>query len=204
MWKLKTHSITDPKSCTLLMYIMKSHEAAQLKCLVTTFLIRAVLLCVFCLYSMLTSVVFISHLCHRPFKWEQWLLLPWTLFHGSKDKRVAWKEETRPAQSQTQQEQHRAIDSYFPPSQPTGKASLAPGRREWRNTYNTQTSPCTVILPGKKEETNSNKPDVFELKAVVRGKRNHSLRWSGNFLSKSFPRFMPYSQDSSCYWPHFE
>nr|XP_046233469.1 V-type proton ATPase 116 kDa subunit a isoform X2 [Scatophagus argus] len=28
------------------------------------------------------------------------------------DKRKAWKEETRPAQSQTQQEQHRAIDSH--------------------------------------------------------------------------------------------
>ncbi len=30
--------------------------------------------------------------------------------------RIAWKEETRAAHSQTQQEQHRALDSHFSPS----------------------------------------------------------------------------------------
>lgn len=89
----------------------------------------------FCHYGLLARVVFISHFCRRPFEWKQWALLPWTLFHSSKDKREAWKEETRPAHSQTQQEQLRAIDSHVSPPCPyhTGKASLALGRREQRN-----------------------------------------------------------------------
>lgn len=103
LWMLKTvfcflsidRSIVDLNYCKL----VKSHDSPQLKCLVTTAQVRAT--DVFCRYGMLTRVVFI-----RPFEWEQWVLLPWTLCHGSKDKREAWKEEARAAQSQTQQRQH--------------------------------------------------------------------------------------------------
>ena len=81
-------------------------------------------------------VVFISHLTQTAFEWEQWALLPWTLFHDSKDKREAWKEETRAGPSQTQQGQRRAIDSHVSSTLSplrTGKARLAPGWRERRN-----------------------------------------------------------------------
>lgn len=105
-------------------------------------------------------VVFISHLSQRPFHWEQWVQLPWTLFHVSKDKRESWKEETRPLVSQSQQQQQRrTLESRSFPSScrlHTGKARLAPGWRELRNSswlYNTQTIACSVI-----SEKSRNKP----------------------------------------------
>lgn len=63
----------------------------------------------------LHRVVSISHFYQRAFEWEQWLLLPWTLFLWSKDKREAWKEETRSAPSKTKQLLHRTFDSHVSP-----------------------------------------------------------------------------------------
>lgn len=87
----------------------------------------------FCHYSMLTRVVFISHLCRRPFEWKQWGLLPWTLFHGSKDKREAWKEETRPVQKPKPTRAAQIIRVPCSPPARLVQERLAPGSRERRN-----------------------------------------------------------------------
>lgn len=88
--------------------------------MVMTFLFRTIS----SLCSMWNSLVFFSHLCHRPFEWEQWVPLPWTLFHWSQDKKESWKEEARPTQSQRQQEQHKATDSFSPSPLTWGKYLL--------------------------------------------------------------------------------
>lgn len=122
-----------------------------------------------------------SHLSHRPFEWEQWGLLPWPLFHESKDKIETWKEEIRPGPSQTQQEQHRTRGSHVSPlpACTSYRKGLSCSRMErmeelcWL--YNRQTSPCAVIRLGEKEETNQ-KQDIFAL-CFLPGGSACSQRW---------------------------
>lgn len=183
------------------MYIGKSHVFAQLKYLVTTVLIRGTHLTIFCHNGMITSVVFISHLCQKLFEWEQWVLHPWTLLHGPKDKREAWKEETRSVQSQTQQEQGRAIDSHVSPSLAAyiqerlvmlqegenGGTLLAlqytnnslccdPAREKKEHAQRSQTSRLFVFCPIRAEGSGRSQRS-----------KGRSLRWYQNFHPQSFP-----------------
>lgn len=91
----------------------------------TAFPMEATWVHVFCHYGMLYRVLFSqARSVGDPLNGNNEQCFRELLFHESKDKREAWKEETRPAPNQTLQKRRRAIDSHRAPSLSFSRAVL--------------------------------------------------------------------------------